>query len=165
MNQADMLTLVKYNQWANGHLMSRATDLSPQELAASCWLSQGNILDTLVHIADAQWYWRLASEKGSPPSKTMTREDFATVKELRAFLEIEDAALVAYVTTLNQASLNEVVEVNWPRARPRFHTRWHILNHIVNHGSIHRSEIGQYLALLDRSPGSLDFIMFTSAKP
>jgi uncharacterized damage-inducible protein DinB len=68
------------------------------------------------------------------------------------------------VTSLGDAALNKIVEFYWGEARPRTRTLWHILFHVVNHGTIHRSEIGQYMDTLDRSPGNMDFIMFTSRK-
>jgi uncharacterized damage-inducible protein DinB len=81
---------------------------------------------------------------------------------LRKRWEVEDNLLIDYVRSLTDAQVDEVVEYSWPRARPRSKVLWHILMHIVNHGTHHRSEIGNYLATLGRSPGDLDFIIFVA---
>ena len=162
MNQADMLTLVEYNQWANNRLMRRAANLSSEQLTAECWLSGENLLNTLIHLVDAQWSWRLACLEGMLPGRRLSEEEFANVAALRAYLKAEDAALIEYVSSLEDNALDETMEFRWAQARPRKRKRWHVLAHIVNHGTIHRSEIGQYMATIGRSPGNMDFIMFTS---
>jgi uncharacterized damage-inducible protein DinB len=164
MNMADMLTLVEYNKWANNRLMRRAAHLSQEQLNEPCWLSQGNLYDTLIHTVDAQYSWRLACHEGKLPAERLSQEQFANVAAFRIFWQEEDAALITFVTSLGDAALNEIVEFYWGQARPRTRTLWYILFHVVNHGTIHRSEIGQYMDTLDRSPGNMDFIMFTSRK-
>jgi len=137
MNTADMLTLVEYNKWANNRLMRRAAHLSQEQLGEPCWLSQGNLYDTLIHTVDAQYSWRIACQEGKLPDQRLSQEQFANVAAFRAYWQEEDAALISY---------------------------WFILFHVVNHGTIHRSEIGQYMDTLDRSPGNMDFIMFTARR-
>ena len=162
MDTADMLTLVEYNKWANNRLMRRAAHLSEEQLTEPCWLSQGNLYDTLFHTADAQWSWRLACQAGQLPRGRLSQAQFANITAFRTYWQEEDAALIKYVTSLSAAALNETVQFSWAQARPRSRTLWHILAHVVNHGSIHRSEMGQYMATLGRSPGNMDFIMYTS---
>ena len=144
MNTADMLTLVEYNKWANNRLMRRAAHLNQEQLSEPCWLSQGNLYDSLIHTADAQWSWRLACQDGRLPGERLSQEQFANVGAFRAYWQEEDAALIDYVSSLSDAALNETVEFHWAQTRPRSRTLWHILAHVVNHGTIHRSELGQY---------------------
>lgn len=162
MNRSDVLTLVEYNRWANNRLMRRAAHLGKEQLTAECWLSQGNLYNTLIHLADAQWSWRLACLEGRLPGRRLAADDFTTINAIRSYLKEEDEALIDYVKTLDDVGLNEVVEFRWAQARPRKRTLWHILAHVVNHGTIHRSEIGQYMETIGRSPGNMDFIMFTA---
>ena len=67
MKADDLLTLVEYNRWADGRLLRQVKKLTSEQLLSPCWLSQGNLLDTLIHILDAQWYWRLACQEGNAP--------------------------------------------------------------------------------------------------
>lgn len=162
MNVRDVLTLVEYNQWANGRILRRAANLPPDELTAPCWLSGGSLINTLIHTLDAQWSWRLACQSGEMPGEQMRADQFADVGGLRAWWVEEDAKLIDYVQSLSNEALGHVVTYQWPRARPRTKILWHILVHIVNHGTHHRSEIGQYLGTLGRSPGDLDFTIYLS---
>ncbi len=65
MQAKDLLTLVEYNHWANDRLLRRVNQLSSEDLETACWLSQGTVVNTLLHIADTQWYWRLACQEGA----------------------------------------------------------------------------------------------------
>jgi uncharacterized damage-inducible protein DinB len=158
----DLSTLVQYNHWANKRILQRAARLTPEQLIQPCWLSQGTLLGTLIHIIDAQWTWRLACQEGLIPTEYITEERFADFQSLRSFWQEEDERLSAYVGTLEEAQADGLVEFRWNRARPRTRKLWHILLHIVNHGTQHRSEAGQYLGTLGHSPGNLDFIIFVS---
>jgi uncharacterized damage-inducible protein DinB len=162
MDAAEIQILIEYNQWANQRLLRRAAKLSHEELSTPCWLSHGNVLSSLVHIIDAQWYWRNACMQGTFPNETLSEAKFSDITALQSFWEQEDALLIGYVSALEDAQVSQPVTYQWPRAKPRQKTLWHILAHIVNHATQHRGEIGQYLAQLGRSPGNLDFIIFVS---
>jgi len=162
MNTENLLTLVKYNTWANQRVLRSATHLSPEQLQAPCWLSQGSVLRTLIHIVDTQWYWRLGCQEGELPLHELTEEQFPELARLRAYWKEEDLRLESYVQSLSHEQARGAVLYRWPRARFRSRPLWHILEHIVNHGTHHRSEVGQYLFTLGHSPGDLDFIKFVA---
>ena len=87
MNTADMLTLVEYNKWANNRLMRRAAHLSQEQLSEPCWLSQGNLYDSLIHTVDAQWSWRLACQaSGYPRSNSPTLAPFGPIGRKKTLL-------------------------------------------------------------------------------
>jgi uncharacterized damage-inducible protein DinB len=158
------ITLVNYNAWANHRVLLKAAHLPWDALSAEGPLSHGSILGTLIHILDTQWYWREGAQSGRLPMQTLSPTDFISLASLMKRWQIEDQSLLDYVRTLSAAELQGSVTYSWPQARPRSKPLWHILLHIVNHGTHHRSEIGQQLATLGRSPGDLDFIKFVSMK-
>jgi uncharacterized damage-inducible protein DinB len=164
MKSEEMLTLIEYNSWANQRVLSRAASLTLEQLNEPTWLSRGNLLSTLIHIIDTQWFWRSACQEGRLPVDELSETQFADMKSLRACWKEEDERLHAYASTLTDEQLESDVQYTWPRARPRSKKLWHILMHIVNHGTHHRSEVGQYMATLDHSPRDLDFILFVSRK-
>ena len=162
MNVQDALTLVEYNAWASRRLLQQAARVSQEELTQAALLSHGSLLGTLIHTLDAQWYWRLGCQKGVLPVERLSQQELADMAALRKRWEVEDELLINYVRSLTDAQVDERVEYSWPRARPRSKVLWHILVHIVNHGTHHRSEIGNYLAVLGRSPGDMDYIIYVS---
>ena len=164
MNIRDMRTLIEYNCWASRRVLLHAARLSHAELTQATPLSHGSLLGTLIHVLDAQWYWRLGCQEGTLPLVRLGEQDFSDIAALRERWVEEDDLLVDYVGSLTDAQIDGRVEYSWPRARPRNKVLWHILLHIVNHGTHHRSEIGNYPADLGHSPGDLDFIIYVSRK-
>lgn len=160
MNLTQAVTLIQYNAWANQRILSKVSRLPASSLTAETFLSHKTILGTAIHILDAQWYWREGAQTGNLPVEKLSPADFPSLPSLKRRWTEEDRILLEYVQVLTDEALNGLVTFSWPRARPRSRPLWQILVHIVNHGTHHRSELGQYLATLGKSPGDLDFIKF-----
>ena len=165
MQASQALVLAEYNRWANARLLRKVVQLAPEQLQATCWLSQGSILRTLIHLADAQWFWRLACETGDAPGRALAEGDFADLGALRDFMTEEDDRWVAFLSGLSDARWRSQHTFAWGRARPRTRELWILILHALNHGTHHRAEIGQRLAELGHSPGDLDFLIFTARRP
>ena len=161
MNVTDFIQLYEYNQWANGKVLRAAAKVNQEQLTANTWLSGKTLLQTLNHIIDSEWSWRLVCQE-----RTMSGEylNFADLTSLRKAWREEMKHMLAYVTTLEDEQLQETITFTRPRFRPRQRILWHILTHIINHSTHHRAEIGQYLATCGHSPGDMDFMIFVSKK-
>jgi len=162
MHAADALILTEYNRWANERIYRRVVHLDPADLDAGYGQTDRTIYGCLVHLADAQWYWRVLCETGQSPGKELKPEDFASIDELRSLTREEDERLIRYAKTLTDARLNQLHTYSLPRAKPRSQVLWKLLVHVVNHGTQHRAEIGLRLGDLGRSPGSLDFVVYAA---
>lgn len=160
----EIQTLTRYHAWANNRLMRKAANLNTEQLQTACWLSQGNILHSLVHLLDVQWSWLQICKTSRMPIRYITTADFGDIRQFRQAWQAEDQALMDYADGLSQEQLQGIVTYSWPQARPRSKPLWHILLHIINHGTHHRAEIGQYLASLGRSPGDMDLIKFLATE-
>jgi uncharacterized damage-inducible protein DinB len=165
MQPSQALILAEYNRWANARLLRRALHLAPRQLKAACWLSRGSILRTLIHMADAQWFWRLACETGEASGRSLSETDFADIGALRAFMAAEDDRWVTFVAGLPDSRWLSQHTFSWGRARPRSRELWVLVFHTLNHGTHHRAEIGQRLGELGHSPGDLDFLDFAARRP
>lgn len=162
MKASQARLLAEYNQWANERLMRRLVHLSPAELEAPCWLSHGTLRHTLLHLADAHWFWRLACETGEAPGRNLAAADFADIHAMRDFIRREDAAWVSFVSGLSEERWRGPLTFRWPRARPRTRALWILVLHAFNHATHHRAEIGQRLGELGRSPGDLDLLVYAA---
>jgi uncharacterized damage-inducible protein DinB len=164
VNARHIALLYGYNQWANDRILQRAARLSPRQLTARSGLSHGSLLDTLLHIADTEWSWRLACQQAMFPTEYIDRKKFGSLQALRTFWRGEMAVMQDYVASLTDRRLRANVQYRWPRARPRSRPLWHILVHVANHGTQHRGEAGQHLAMCGHSPGDLDFLVYISKR-
>ncbi len=162
MHAADMISLADYNRWANERIYRRAVHLEAPELHAAHGQTHRTVYGCLLHLADAQWFWRVVCETGQSPGHELNPDDFASVHDLRAFAREEDEQLIRFVSTLSDAQLHRLHSYTLPRAKPRSQVIWKLLFHLVNHGTQHRAEIGLRLGDLGRSPGSLDFVVYAS---
>ena len=161
MDREQAITLVEYNAWANHKVLLKAARLPVEGLLEeTAILSHHSVLGTLVHILDAQWYWREGAQTGMLPVKTLSITDFVDFSALRQKWDEEDRLLLEYVQSLSVDALNGAITYRWTQARPRTRLLWQILQHIVNHGTHHRAELGQYLAALGLSPRDMDFLKF-----
>jgi uncharacterized damage-inducible protein DinB len=158
MNVEDIVILYRYNQWANNKVLRAANKVSQEQmLEPTSWLSGETLLKTLIHTMDAEWSWRFVCQQGGMPGVYL---DFADLPSFRKAWREEMAQMLAYVTSLNDNQLHQIITYTRPRFQPRHRTLWHILLHIVNHSTHHRAEVGQYLASCGHSPGDMDFMIF-----
>lgn len=160
MNRESLLILAQYNQWANGRILRKVGSLSAEILHTPCWLSHDSLWKTLLHTIDVQYSWHGASEAGKLPP-LLTDANFPNIKALRSYWHDEDAHLIATISGLTNEQLNETIKITFAYARkPRHRIRWQILFHALNHSTHHRSEIGQYLDTIGRSPRDMDFLKY-----
>lgn len=164
LEPAQALVLAEYNRWANARVLRKAVLLAPRPLKAGCWLSRGSILRTLIHLADAQWFWRLACQTAEAPGRSLSEDDFADIGALREFIAAEDEQWVGFLAGLTEARRQSRHTFTWGRSRPRSRELWVLVMHALNHGTHHRAEIGQRLGELGHSPGDLDFLDFAARR-
>ena len=162
MDHKEAVRLVEFNAWANRKVLARAARLPEAELRRPASLSYPSPLATLVHILDAQWYWREAAESGRVPLATLVPADFPNLKALRARWQEEDHLLLGFVRGMPDGRVSKSVTYTWPRARPRRKRLSDIIMHIVTHATQHRSELALFLTQHGQSPGSMDFIGYVA---
>lgn len=160
MSKTELITMARFNGWANRRILVKAAHLPESVLRRRARLSYPSPMATLVHILDAQWYWREGAEFGQLPREKLEPSDFAGIKELRSRWEEEDRLLIEYLQSRTEGQAAGTVTYTWPQARPRTRPLWQVIMHVVNHGTQHRSELAIFLTLKDLSPGNVDFLDF-----
>ena len=118
-------------------------------------MDHGTAFQTLRHLEDVDWSWReFCTGNDVGETYVWDRVPLEDLASIGTFGAEEDARLLLYVGTLDDASLAEPLALDDEMSVPR----WLIVAHVVNHGTQHRSELARYLTDRGHSPGELDLI-------
>jgi uncharacterized damage-inducible protein DinB len=159
MNKQDILTLYRYNQWANAKILNTAARVAQEQYLVPASFPHGGLCGTLVHVMFAEWLWRNRWE-GASPTYRLKPEDFPTVEALRARWAEEEKQLMDFVDRLTDEKLNSTIHYTNTSGKPFAKILWYMMAHVVNHGTQHRAEAAAMLTELGHSPGDIDLIYF-----
>jgi len=159
MKKDEILTLYKYNAWANERILDTVSHVDQRQFLASSSFSHGSLRGTLVHTQFAEWIWRRRWE-GHSPTEWMKPEDSPTFETLRKRWNAETKNLMSFVENVSENSLDSTIHYRTTGGRSLQNTLWHLMVHLVNHGTQHRSEAAAMLTDFGHSPCDLDFIMY-----
>lgn len=159
MNKQDILTLYKYNQWANARILNAAAGVTQAQYLAPASFPHGGLQGTLVHTLFAEWLWR-QRWNGISPAIRFKPEEFPTLESLCTRWSEEERQLMDFVENLSDEKLNQVFPYTNISGKPLSKILWQAMAHVVNHGTQHRTEAAAMLTELGCSPGDIDFIYF-----
>lgn len=151
--------LYRYNQWANARARGAAAALGAEQLTRDLKNSFPSVLDTLVHIYDAEWTW-LQRWKGVAPGELPPGAPFATLAALEARwteMELEQAQ---FLERLTGDMLGRTLSYTNRRGQPRSYPLWQPILRVVNHSTYHRGQITTMLRQLGAKPVSTDLVVF-----
>ena len=155
MDAGSLTAFVRYHASANRRILETAAALSDDELRGPGPFDHGTAFQTLRHLVDVDWSWHefcIGNDVGPTYVwDTVALEDLASID---GFSADEDARLLAYVRSLDDATLAELLALSDGTSVPR----WLIVAHVVNHGTQHRSELARFLTDRGHSPGELDLL-------
>ncbi len=159
MNKQDIVTLYKYNQWANAKILNAAVNVTQTQYQAPASFPHGGLQGTLVHAMFAEWIWRKRWE-GTSPTFRLKPDDFPTVESLCTRWAEEEKQLMDFVDGLTDERLNATFNYTNTSGKPFTQILWQAMAHVVNHGTQHRAEAAAILTDLSHSPGDIDLIGF-----
>ena len=159
-----LLSFLEYNYQADAHLLHHIEQLTPQQLHAAAPISHATAYDLLRHLLDTEWSWRLFASGGATQQYVWEVEELPDLPALRRFWSAEGERMLAYVRSLSEADLAQIVDFGTAQGgQPRYATVWNILLHVVNHSTHHRSELNRLLAALGHpiAEQDLDYLSFS----
>jgi uncharacterized damage-inducible protein DinB len=159
MNKQDILTLYKYNRWANAKILEAAAHVTEEQFFAPASFPHGGLRSTLVHALFAEWIWR-NRWKGISPGSRFKPGEFPTFESLRARWADEEKQLMEFVDQLTDEQLNDTFSYTSTAGEPFRRVLWQAMAHVVNHGTQHRAEAAAMLTGFGHSPGDIDLIYF-----
>ena len=151
--------LYEYNEWANGHVLDAASNLSEEELAQEQGASFGNVQGNLWHLVWAQAIW-LARWTGSKPVERLEPEQGRAVQMIREAYQTSHESLRSFVASLAEHDLPRVLSYTDSRGDAQQAVLWKTMLHVVNHGTHHRAETALLLTTLGNPPRQLDYAFF-----
>ena len=157
----DLQLLFDYHYWALDHLLNHLRELPAAKLTTnSPHLYHKTAQQTVLHILDVDWSWRLRCQ-GKPGGQYLWEvEDLPDLPAMHTFLHQEQETTNHYLASLSEADLT--AKVQYAEGKEGV-ARWQILSHIINHGTEHRTEIGHFLTEWGKSPGELGLFRYLVA--
>lgn len=160
MHISDLQLLYDYNYWATGLMLTKAAELSPEQLTQPTTFPWGDLRRTLIHTLDSENLWRnLCQHNLLLEHRLIDTEPFPTLDSIVAYWQQEEHEMRAYLNSLSDADMGSIVRYEADGNR-RERVLWHCLVHVVNHGTQHRSECAAMLTDFGHSPGGIDFTRY-----
>lgn len=159
--QQHFAMMAAYNRWANRQVYDSAAELDGEDLDRPTAAFFGSLMATLNHImvADRIWMKRFTGQ-GEAPSRLDTVLH-ATLPDLRAARDAEDARIVAWVDGLDDAALaGRFTYLTATDMRTVSQRLAPALAHFFNHQTHHRGQCHMILTGFGRPSLALDLIYF-----
>lgn len=152
-----LVAIAEHSRFANARLLDQAALLSDAELDADRPGMFGSIRITLLHMMQAQYSWLRRFQELDPVAPWESAE-FQTIADMRrAWAEIDDATL-AYLASVTDAQLLEVIHIRFWSGWENHVPRWQAIVHQAFHQQQHRGEMAMVLTTLGHSPGEFDVL-------
>ncbi len=159
MTPSEIHELFLYNQWANRRSQGACEALSPEQFTRNLGSSFPSVRDTLAHIVRGEWIW-LGRLRGQSDPPLPPGSEFPDLAAVRARLEELDSALLQFVSELNAAGLERIVEYKSLAGEKFADPLTPLLQHLVDHGTYHRGQVATLLRQLGVKPASTGFVVF-----
>jgi uncharacterized damage-inducible protein DinB len=159
MTIEQILSLYRYNTWANHRLFDTAARLTPEQFLGPTHATFGSVQQVMVHTVSVQQMW-IARVQGLPRTVDLRPEDYTSVDVLRqAWLGV-DAHTHQFLDGLTEPEVNHVIRYVNDKGETWAYPMWQILFHQVNHATQHRSEAALVMSSLGHSTGWLDYLIY-----
>lgn len=141
MTPESVQTIFNYNYWAWELAWKYLMQLTDEQFAQDVGYSQSSVRHQVVHVMSAtrRWIDRFELREAQPQLKF---EDYPTRELAKAKWDALKVEALAYLTALDQARLNQVIEWELPaRKMKAAQPLWQLLLHVGNHSADHRVQI------------------------
>lgn len=143
MTPEQLQKLYAYTYWAFDRVWNCIDALTDEQFTQELDYSIGSIRHHIVHLMSAERRWMLRMQEIQPDdAERLQFEDYMTKQAARAKYDEVRVGNLAYIHSLTQAKLDEVVKVYFPFRELRMTwPRHEFLAHVANHATDHRAQI------------------------
>lgn len=164
MDKSDIQLLIDYNYWANARILRAAEMMTLEQFRAPFPVSFGSLRGTLVHILGTEIMWRMRCHEGISLPALPSEQEYPDLSSIQQHWAAEETIMRAYIASLNDTSLNRMVQYKTTRGVQTENVLGQILMHLVNHGTQFRAEAGVAVTALGHSPGDIDLLLYLREK-
>ena len=155
VNQAGLIALYDYNDYANSLLLDTAAQVSEADLHRKTSPSNDSVFHLLFHTLAVEHYF--LSHCQNRPNR-LTPDQFTSVSDLRSsWLQLETERK-SYLSSVDDEALTQIIEVNFGEHQFQF-TKWQVLTQALMHSTHHRGELSVVLTELGHPLPTLDIIV------
>ena len=152
--------LYEYNEWANGHVLEAASQLTEDEFSRKQGASFDSVEGNLAHIVGAQIVWLQRWTGGANPKPVLEYQKLRGLSSIRETFARSHGELRSFVESLTEERLEKVLAYRDSAGTPYERVMWQLMAHVVNHGTHHRAETGMAMASLGKPMRELDYNFF-----
>ena len=162
--------LARYNRWMNERLYALCATLTDEERRRDRGAFFRSIHGTLNHLllTDRAWLGRFTGDRTVarsldadgqpiPLAGRLDQELYADFEQLRRERASTDAAIEAWVATLDPVRLDAPLAYRTTKGDSREHPLWWAVSHLFNHQTHHRGQLTTLLSQLGLDYGVTDF--------
>ncbi len=159
MNISTIISFAQYNYASHRRLWNSIDHITDAQFVEDVPYSIGSLRNHYVHLVGVDGRW-LARLQGVPLPVAPQADTLTTRAAVRPLWDKVEAAMLAYLPTLTDAHLAEVLTYDMPhRGGIKHNTRGEILLHLVNHGTDHRSQMLPILHRMGAPTFEQDYIL------
>jgi uncharacterized damage-inducible protein DinB len=161
MHTTDVRTLFDFTYWADRQILVAAAAVSDDDFVRPISFTYRNLRGTLVHTLDVELSWRrrLRGEPKEDWDVSLAVEDFPTAAALIEAWARDEAEMRAWLDSLTDDDLAEVVDLGNTDRFPL----WFYLVHIVTHSEQQRRDAQIILEHLGHPPPDLEFLYYADS--
>jgi uncharacterized damage-inducible protein DinB len=159
MMRDDLFALYAFNRWADGRVVEKIRQLSPEQYVKEPEPGWASIRATVVHMAGATDIWARRIQ-GETVTVRPTEADVPTLEDAERYLAKGHDAFNHLLTSLSSERLASIWSYRNFQGEEFRLPLWAVLRHVVNHASYHRGQIASKLKRFGVEPPSTDFVFW-----
>lgn len=157
MDQAELLDLVAYTEWATAQLVAALRGIPDAARRRRDESAFGSLHGTLAHLIAAEWVW-LERWKGTSPASPPEWVGDSDFDGLVAHLRLIEQERARLLRALDDAALARPIGYRTFAGQEHANPIGELVRHVVNHGTYHRGQISMRIRQLGHTPPGTDYI-------
>lgn len=164
MTVVEIRELFDYTEWANNLVLDAAQKLTSDQLHEDVGISHRSILNTMAHMAGAEWVWLERWHGHSPMGDNVwtpwTTTHIQDVPDLRRKWETIVGTRHNYLEKLTDADLPRPLSFRRINGDAGSMPLVQQMQHVVNHATLHRGQTVGMIRQLGIAPPATDLLFY-----